>query len=75
MCNLSKGVEAKGIARGRIEGRAEGRAEGKIEGKVEGILSSIKNLMSNMGWSVEQAMAALGVPESDYSKYMGLLNQ
>ena len=63
MCNLSKGVEAKGIARGRSEGRAEG------------ILLSIKNLMSNMGWSVEQAIAALGVPESDYSKYMGLLNQ
>ena len=43
MCNLSKGVEEKGVAKG--------------------ILSSIKNLMETMGLTIEQAMAALKVPE------------
>ncbi len=45
VCNLSKGIEEKGIK--------------------EGILSSIQNLMESMGWSAEQAMAALKIPESE----------
>ena len=53
MCNLSQGVEEKG----RIRGRAEGRAEG--------LLASIRALMSSMGWSAEQAMEALKLPETD----------
>lgn len=32
MCNLSKGVEEKGIAKGRTEGRAEGIADGMTNG-------------------------------------------
>lgn len=53
MCNLSKGVEEKGVAKG--------------------ILSSIKNLMETMGLTIEQAMAALKVPEGERQKYMDLL--
>ena len=55
MCNLSKGVEEKGVAKG--------------------ILSSIKSLMETMGLSIEQAMAALKVPESEKQKYMDLLER
>ena len=55
MCNLSKGVEEKGVAKG--------------------ILTSIKNLMETMGLTIEQAMAALKVPESERQKYMDLLEQ
>ena len=85
MCNLSKGVEekgmAKGMAKGMIKGRAEGRAEGIAEGRAEGIaegitngvLSSIKSLVKNMGISVEQAMTVLEVPKADQQKYMNLL--
>ena len=62
MCNLSQGVEEKG----RIKGRAEGRAEG--------LLASIRNLMSSMGWTVDQAMAALKIPEEDRPKYAKMLN-
>ena len=59
MCNLSKGVREKG--------RAEGRADG--------IVSSIKNLMETMDLSIEQAMAALKVPETERQKYMDLLER
>lgn len=59
MCNLSKGVEEKGIEKG-------------IE---KGVLFSIRNLMESMGWSVEQAMLALKVPESDRAKYADALKE
>ena len=59
MCNLSQGVMKKGLEKGRAEG----------------ILSSIKNLIKNMGVSVEQAMSLLEVPEVERQKYMDLLNQ
>lgn len=55
MCNLSKGVEEKGIAKG--------------------ILASIKNLVKNMGVSVEQAMSVLEIPEAERQKYMDLLER
>ena len=50
MCNLSKGVEEKGIEKG--------------------ILFSIKSLMETMGWSAEQAMGGLKIPESERDKYI-----
>ena len=51
MCNLSKGVEEKGI------------------------LLSIRNLMETMGWSVEQAMESLKIPEEEKTKYSDELIQ
>ena len=59
VCNLSKGVEEKGIAIG-------------IE---QGILKSIENLMETLKLSAEQAMDALKVPEADKPKYASKLNQ
>ena len=59
MCNLSKGIEEKGIK----------------EGIKEGILSSIQNLMESMGWSAEQAMAALKIPESEQIQYVNGLKK
>ncbi len=67
MCNLSQGVEEKG--------RMKGRAEGHAEGMMEGFLSSIRNLMSTMGWSMDQAMDALRVPEAERPKYADLLQK
>ena len=63
MCNLSKGVMEKGMEKGRAEGMTNG------------ILSSIKNLMETLGFSIEQAMAALKIPESERQKYMDLLER
>ena len=85
MCNLSDGVEARGIAkgieRGRAEGRAEGRVEGRAEGRVEGraegameaTFAALKNLMGTLGLPLEQAMAVLKIPESDRQRYADLL--
>ena len=67
MCNLSKGVMEKGMAKGRAEGMAKGMTSG--------ILSSIKSLMETMGMTIEQAMAALKVPEDEKQKYMDLLER
>lgn len=61
MCNLSKGVEEKGIAIG-IEREREA-----------GTLRSIQNLMETLKLTAEQAMAALKVPDSDQEKYAGML--
>ena len=70
MCNLSKGVMEKSMKKGMEKGRAEGRAEGAAENT----LASIKNLMETMDLSIEQAMAALKVPEVDRPKYAKQLN-
>ena len=63
MCNLSKGVEEKGIEKGMKKG---------IE---EGILFSLKNLMETMGWSAEQAMKGLKIPEKERGKYTEALKK
>jgi len=79
MCNLSKGVEekgmAKGLAKGMMEGMAKGITEGMAKGMTNGILASIKNLVKNMGVSVEQAMSVLEIPEAERQKYMDLLER
>lgn len=63
MCNLSKGMIEKGMA------------QGMAQGITSGILSSLKSLMETMGLTVEQAMAALKVPENERQKYMDLLER
>lgn len=65
MCNLSKGVMEKGIAKGMEKGRAEGMEKG--------ILMSIRSLMETMGWTLDQAMTALKVPEAERQVYQNLL--
>lgn len=71
VCNLSEGIERRGIARGREQGLAEGRAEGRAEGN----LHSIKTLMETLGFSVEAAMNALRIPEEERIKYEQMLKQ
>ena len=75
MCNLSKGVEEKGIAKGIAKGMTEGMAKGMTEGMTNGILASIKNLVKNMGISVEQAMTVLEIPEAERQNYRELLQR
>ena len=77
MCDLSKGIwdkaMAEGEAKGEARGKAVGRAEGRAEGKAEGILTSLKSLMETMSWTIEQAMAAMKVPEDERDKYTQLM--
>lgn len=57
MCNLSEGIEQKGIEIG-IEREREA-----------GTLRFIENLMDTLKLTAEQAMAALKVPETEWMKY------
>ena len=75
MCNLSKGVEEKGMAKGIAKGMAKGIAKGMAKGMTNGILASIKNLVKNLGMSVEQAMSVLEIPETERQNYRDLLKQ
>ena len=59
LCDLSQGIEQKGIEKGIKEG----------------ILSSIQNLMESMGWTKEQAMEALKIPEAEQALYSGILKE
>ena len=59
----------------RKDGLQKGRAEGRAEGMTEGTLQSIQNLIKNMGFSVERAMAVLGVSEADQPKDAEMLKQ
>ena len=65
MCNLSKGVEERGIARGL--------AQGLERGLETGTLNAIRNLMETMKLTAEQAMEALKVPEAEKVKYAEML--
>ena len=75
MCNLSKGVEEKGIQKGIEQGIQKGIEQGIEQGIEKGILLSIRNLMETMGWSVEQAMESLKIPEEEKTKYSDELIQ
>ena len=61
MCNLSKGVEERGIAIGLERGMETGT------------LNAIQNLMETLKLTAEQAMEALKVPEEEKIKYAGML--
>ena len=55
------------------ERAAQSRVEGREEGKAEALLESVRNVMKNLTISAEQAMKTLGIPESEYSKYLSML--
>lgn len=67
MCNLSKGIEDRGIAKGLEQGLEQG-----VE---NGLLSSIRNLMETMNWSCTQAMNALKIPEQNRERYEQILKK
>lgn len=75
MCNLSKGVEERGLAKGMERGLAQGIERGRAEGRTDGILSSLHSLMETLGLSAEQAMAALKIPEGERQKYLDLMKK
>lgn len=67
MCNLSKDIEEKGI---RL-----GISQGINQGIKEGLITAIKNLMESMGWTEEQAMEALKIPENERTLYSSMLER
>ena len=67
MCNLSKGVEERGIAIGLERGMERG-----LEAAT---LNAIRNLMETLKLTAEQAMEALKVPEEEKVKYTGMVKR
>ena len=65
MCNLSKGVEERGIAIGLERGLERGLETGT--------LNAIRNLMETLKLTAEQAMEAFKIPETEKVKYAGML--
>ena len=53
----------------------EGREEGRKEGRDLTLLASIRNLMKSMHWTLEQAMAALLIPENKQAAYKKMLQK
>ena len=64
MCNLSEGIEEKGIAKGMEQGLAQGRKEGREQGQEAAEKKSILN-MSRKGFTSEQIAAATEKTISD----------
>ena len=71
MCNLSQGVEQrgieKGLARGRQEGRQEGLARGRQEGRQEGLMQAAQKFLA-AGIPAERISEILHIPEKDIKK-------
>ena len=51
----------------------EGREEGRAEGREEVRALTLKNLVRNLGLSVEDAIKAVGIPQEDKAKYLSML--
>lgn len=71
MCNLSKGVEERGMARGLEQGLMRGLEQG-LE---TATLNAIRNLMETLKMTTEQAMEALKIPEEEKAKYTTMLKE
>ena len=90
MCNLSKGIEEKGIAigeergirlgeergirLGEERGIRLGEERGIRLGEEQGILSSVRKLMSNLKMNLEQALDTLEISEEEKPKYREMIN-
>jgi predicted transposase YdaD len=56
----------EGRAQGREEGRAQGREEGRIEERMilmPALINTVRALMEYHGWTVEEALARLDMPD------------
>ena len=64
MCNLSEGVEERGIEKGMQKGLEEGMQKGMQKGLAEGEARLIKNMHTN-GFTAKQIADATNKPESE----------
>ena len=67
MCNIVEEYVAERLAESEA---ARTEAETKA---ATSKLDSIKNRMKNMHWSPEEAMWAIGIPKTDYTRYLAML--
>lgn len=57
------------------KGEASGWEKGITIGKVDITLAYIKSMMKNLNMTLEQAFAALEIPQKEQQKYIDLLAQ
>ncbi len=57
----------------RKAGFKEGERQGIAKGRTESLASSIRNMMKNMGVSLEKAMDVLQIPADERTKYAALV--
>ena len=69
MCNLSDGIEERGIAIGEERGIVIGEKRGIAIGKLE----ALKNLMNSTGWDMKKTMEMMGMDTEEQEKYEKLL--
>ena len=58
---------------GHEDGFAEGRDTGFAEGRDEGLLAAVRGLVRRRGWSADEAMDAVGIPEENRPRYAELV--
>ena len=61
------------IELGEERGITIGKKRGITIGEKRSTINSIRNLMKNMHLSAEEAMAAIGIEQSQYKQYLALL--
>jgi predicted transposase YdaD len=62
------------IELGEKRGIALGMEQGIAQGAERVMIANIKELMKNLNFTIEQAMAALGIPNEKKKAYMELIN-
>ena len=75
MCNLSDGIEQKGIEKGIKQGIQQGLKQGLKQGQDSALLDSIRNLMKNLKFSAIQAMDVLDIPEEKRHDFSMILEK
>ena len=63
-------IREEALDEGRKEGRENGIKEGREEGREETLMNSIRNLMGELKFSAEKAMAVLKIPTVEQEKYL-----
>ncbi len=70
---MKQQAEKEGFDNGFKRGMEQGMEQGMKQGMEQERLEVIKNLMKNLKLTAEKAMESLGIPESDYDKYLSRL--
>jgi predicted transposase YdaD len=69
MCAISEEIFNKG----REVGLEQGHELGREEGVLSGMLSCVRSLMETMGWTAQEALKNLKVPEEERARYLAML--
>ena len=57
----------------RNEAMRQGMEKGMEKGAEQNLLDNVRSLMESVGWTAQQALDKLKVPESDQAKYLAML--